>query len=112
MAQVYTHPQEVSDFKDNLISDYDAYEKEIERFKSDLKEFCKKNSECPHAGEIIGFPVADGKALYMVHDYRSLIHLPFYDAYAIPDAHARGLLKADIIAHVKREQAVKALFTA
>ena len=50
-------------------------------------------------GAILSFPVADGKALYLVTSDKPLTlqHLPFFDAYAIPEAHVRGLNKADVL---------------
>lgn len=42
---------------------------------------------------IMTFPVCDGKALYFVMSEKPLVlqHIPFGDAYKIPDAHLRGL---------------------
>lgn len=111
MATVYSHPEEIQDLNESLLcSDYEGYKKDMERFEADLKAFCQENSKCPHAGEVIDFPVADGKALYMVLDYRRLIHLPFYDGYGIPDAHTRGLRKADIVQNIERRKAIRELF--
>ncbi len=54
-------------------------------------------------GDLIGyvarFNVADGYAFYKVTSLRplKLAHVPTGDAYMIPDAHLRGLRKADIV---------------
>ncbi len=76
----------------------DSYEAQVEHYKRDLAQWCRENSRCKHAGEIIRFPVADGHAEYMVIKYSEIIFLPLYDEYQIPEAHVRGLMKADILA--------------
>lgn len=76
---------------------YSAYQQQCEKFELDLCQWAKENSTCPDAGKIISFPVGDGKALYVIFDYRSLIHIPTDDAYDIDDAHMRGLRKSDIV---------------
>lgn len=110
MATVYTHPDEINSINQGSMGDHEAYKKDMERFTSELKAFCLENSKCPDAGKIISFPVADGQAQYMVLDYRKIIFLPFYDEYAIPNAHARGLRKADIVANVKQREAIDEMF--
>lgn len=47
---------------------------------------------------MVGFPVADGQALYYIYSFSPLIlqHIPYLDAYQIPYAHIRGLRKKDI----------------
>lgn len=84
---------------------WDSYEKREADYIETVKEYCKKNSKCPDAGKIIGFPIADGKAQYCILDYRTLIHINTGDGYAIPEAHARGLRKADIVKEVKKDEA-------
>ena len=51
-------------------------------------------------GSIVDFPIADGKALYLVTSERPLTlqHIPFWDGYSIPPAHIRGLDKQDLLA--------------
>lgn len=63
-------------------------------------------------GRVISFPVADGKAFYMVVEEKplSLAWIPFMDAYQIPEAHVRGLRKKDIEDMVKQDRAINELF--
>lgn len=58
---------------------------------------------------VIAFPVADGKALYAVYKRAplTLIHIPYMDAYQIPEAHIEGLRLADVDAMLAREAAWK-----
>jgi hypothetical protein len=98
MAKVITQLEEIQ--APRYMSDHKAYKDEMNRFKYELREFIHTQSKCQHAGDIISFPIADGQAQYMVFDYKTLILLPFYDEYEIPDAHARGLRKADIIENI------------
>lgn len=53
-------------------------------------------------GKLVTFPMADGKAVYMVAEGRSfaLIHCPVGDAWDLPEWQTRGLTKADVIARV------------
>lgn len=110
MAKVCAIPEDIAPLNDSIMFDYEAYEKDYQRLKKELGDWCKKYSKCPHAGEIIDFPIADGKAIYMVFDYNQIIHIPFGDAWQIPDAHARGLIKEDIVQNVERRKAIADLF--
>jgi hypothetical protein len=77
-----------------------------------VRAFCKEQRSTPDTGKEIKFPIADGYARYMILDYRSIILLEVGDVYQIPDAHARGLRKADLVQKVKQEEAISALFSA
>lgn len=108
MAKVYSPPEgiKVPTFNTDL-----AIAKATEdTFISELKAFCEANSTCPDKGKEIWFPIADGRARYMVFDYTKLIHLPLGDAYQIGAAHARGLRKADIQLRIKQHQSISELF--
>lgn len=88
---------EVEDFMPNNDFDDVAYNKAVEDYITKVKEACKAGSNCPDAGKEIWWPMCDGKARYIVFDYKELWHLPIGDAYEIDDAHARGLRKRDIL---------------
>lgn len=106
MAKVYGGVEglELPEFK---AGDYDAYEKLCVQYEADIVKWCKENSNCPDAGEVIGFTVGDGKAMYAILDYRTLIHIGTHDGYALSDAHERGLRKADLVKEVKAVKAWK-----
>lgn len=99
MATVFKHPENIKEPLHR--SERKEQELEVSRFKNELKVHLSKRSSCPHVGEVISFPVNDGQAFYMIEDYETLIHLPLYDAWSIPSAHARGLRKEDIIENIK-----------
>lgn len=89
MVKIYSHPVEITV----------SPESDQEYFVSAVKDYCKNNSKCPHAGEIVSFIIGDDFSVYMILDYRSLIYLPINDdCYQISDTYARGLRKADLIA--------------
>lgn len=110
MATIYSAPKGFEIPHYDIKLSYEENDELVNKAKDKLKEFCKEQSNCPHAGEVVGFPVADGKALYMILDYKRLIHLPINDAWSIPEAHARGLRKEDLIGIVERQNAIDALF--
>lgn len=62
---------------------------------------------------IVRFPVADGHAYYMIMKVRPLTmrHLAIGDSWSIPDAHVRGLKKADLLQLVNQEKMLHRLFS-
>jgi len=107
MAKVYSTPK-----------GYDAPEFDIHTYKQDgdkyletLSGFCKEHSKCKHAGEVIRYPCGDGYAEYMVYTYTMLIHIELGDAWNLPDAHIRGLRKADIIKKIESQKRMVELFS-
>lgn len=63
-------------------------------------------------GRIVDFPVADGKALYLIKSEAPLVlqHIPFFDAYRIDPAMLRGLRLTDVRQRVHWNVRVKASF--
>jgi hypothetical protein len=109
MAQVYSAPEEVKVPEFNA-RDYNQYIKDMEQHKIDLAKWCKENSKCKDAGEIICFPVGDGQAQYMIFQYSKLIWIQEGDCYSLPEAHTRGLRKADVIKKLESQKAFDSLF--
>jgi len=72
-------------FKENLKKYNDA----CEQYIKDLKDFVLSIKKGKNIGEIISFPVADGKAEYMVSSMRplELMHIPLGDAWEFPYVH-------------------------
>ena len=61
----------------------------------------------------VKFQVADGYAFYAVIEHNgdlALQHLPVIDEYRIPEAHMRGLNRADIEQLLDREERLARLF--
>lgn len=78
----------------------------IKRTDAMLQRLFDRSRKAAAAGKATGmvlqFPVADGRALYVVVKEKPLTlrHVPFGDAWQIPAAHVRGLTMQDV-----REQA-------
>lgn len=88
----------------------------MESFKKQQEalEKLQKEPRAPNSfvGALMHFSVADGQAWYRVEKERPLClsHIPFGDAYRIPDAHLRGIKLDDVKLAVKRDEALNALF--
>lgn len=117
-AQVYDPPEgmEVPDFdsfnKEDGGYDVQAYFDACKQHEQDMAEWCRQNSKSDLAGEVMRFPVADGKATYMVHKLKplTLIFLDYGDGYEIPDMMLRGMTVADVRSEVARNRKLAELF--
>jgi len=79
----------------------------------DIDTWCKRTEALLNAiPETMRFPVADGYATYAVVSRSPLVlqHVPFGDAWRIPEAHIRGLRLKDVELTLKREHAFTSLF--
>jgi hypothetical protein len=95
--------------------DVDAYFKAVAAHREKLAEWCRQNTANPRSklvGETISWPVADGKAEYMVLSTTPLhlIHLNYVDGYEVTDIMLRGLRVTDIKQMVQQRQAMEKLF--
>jgi hypothetical protein len=65
-----------------------------------------------YEGVILRFPFADGYAFYVVSKVRPLTlqHIPYGDAWHIPEAHLRGLNMTDVQAQAKRNKDLRSMF--
>jgi len=97
MARIYGPPGELPapemDFEH---FDWNAWQKTEEEYLERLEAYCVEHGSGDCKGEIITFPVADGKAIYMVYSLSPavLIHIPLGDAWqyrGIEHFSARGL---------------------
>lgn len=84
--------------------------------QAQLLDKIEANADALPDGEIVGalldFPVADGKALYIVVKASPLqvSHLPFADAYSVHPAMIRGLTRSDVEQQVRQTRAWNKLF--
>jgi hypothetical protein len=64
-------------------------------------------------GDVMRFPVADGYAFYYVKSRKPLVlqHVPYGDAWTIPDAHIRGLRLVDVDEMLEREANLQKIFS-
>lgn len=111
MGKIYSPPEKIIapgyNFK---LSTKENLEKE-EEYLRELIKWCR--NRCPHIeeiGEIITFPVADGKAFYMVMNLSpvELIHIPLGDAWEFQYAHR--LTRKDILEKIKQQTEFKKLW--
>jgi len=69
---------------------------------SDIYECMRKEEDDLKAigwNNIMTFPIADGQAMYQVVKEKplTLAHIPYGDAWQIPNSHMRGLSYADLV---------------
>ena len=114
MAKIYDAPESIKVPEFNW-QDINQYNKDCEKFKADLKQWCIERAEKANVfdeniGEIIRFPVADGYAEYMVACLKpvQLIHIPLWDAWHFN--YAKNLTKKDIIEDIRKQKAIRKLF--
>lgn len=110
MATVYGGIEGIEAPQYNIQLSYEENQAAEDAFVNEMAEQCRAQSDCPDAGKVISFPIADGKARYMVMDYEHLIHLALGDCWQIPDAHSRGLNEDDIKLKIKQQDAIAELF--
>lgn len=98
-------------FERQLGESFDAHY----RRTGDLLEQMRATSDALPEGQVEGallaFPIADGKALYLVQKAEPLTlqHIPFLDGYQIPGAHLRGLDLEDVHSEQRHNRAMAAL---
>jgi hypothetical protein len=97
-------------FRDN--EDFDDYDK---RATAKLNELTARSNTLPEGevkGAVIGFPRADGRALYLVVNDKplKLMHLPYGDAWHIDAPTLRGLRLADVQQRVRGNRALRSIF--
>lgn len=103
------YPLEVTFGRGVDIDQVIAYERKV------WGELSERSADLPPdqvVGGFISFPVADGKAAYLVtkESPLTLQHVPLGDGYQIDPAHIRGLRKADVLAMMRQERAWTAHF--
>lgn len=113
--KVYGLPAGINppDFADALVNgryDYKRDDENNEKFFDALKaKLQSMGFTGPLTGKLAYFPIADGKAVYMVAESKKetvLIHCPIGDAWSLPEWQTRGLTKTE----VKKMVTAKPLF--
>jgi len=111
MATIYSSPTEIAlpiiNWEDMEI---DIYQKEVDRYYSELKAFCLKRKKGKNVGTIVKFQIADGYAEYMVSSMRplELIHLPIGDEYQFP--YIQNLTAKDIQQRIDQQIKLDSIF--
>lgn len=125
-AKVYTTPEEYPEpqfdefFGENHHFDSDGYFKACDEHRQALGEWCRQvNREAGRRvgatspiGKTISFPVADGRAEYMVYTTTplALLHLDYGDGYQVNDIMMRGLRLSDVKEMVSRDERLAEMF--
>lgn len=96
MATLLPYP--VDGFAKLPDEDFDTYLARTDRLLKDLLDRAKTLPDGELVGTVLSFGVADGKAMYLVVKTKPLTlqHIPYLDAYQIPDAHLRGIRLDDV----------------
>ena len=109
MAKAYLPPKEIK----KPVSDYSkGWEYILEQEKEYIREiadYCKKVSlKDKYAGDVISFPMADGKAVYVVLRSKpcELILVDTGDAWDLPEYAMRGIN----ITEIKRQREIRKIF--
>lgn len=117
--KVYRLPEgiEAPDFADAIVNgryDYKRDDELTEQFFAKLKTRLQELGYTgPLTGEKVYFPIADGKAVYMVAESKkttALIHCPIGDAWDLPEWQTRGLTKTEVKKMVEGHRRMAELF--
>lgn len=113
MAKIYSPPEGFEAPELDIKGDVQDYFKACDDYVKRLQESVRASygSVCPEAGEIIAFPVADGKARYVVARLKpvELIHIDTGDAYHFEYVHR--LTAKDVREEIRKVKALDALFS-
>lgn len=116
--QCYAPPGSVKPPEYDYASNAASFDKVDKDYIAAVKQaLVEDGARGPLTGEVVTFPIADGRAYYMVFEAPGkrpafgLVHLPLLDAYDIPDAHMRGLRKRDILEMIKQRKRMEKLFS-
>lgn len=116
-AQIFNAPEEVKvprlsiKSRENVSQQIKDHQKAEEKYIQDVKDWLHNNGfNKKNAGEIIDFPVADGKALYMVASMKPLrlIHLEVGDAWCFQ--YANLLTAKEVQEKIDQRKAIEKLF--
>lgn len=91
---------------------FSEYLTRTDRLLAELQEKEAALPEGTYVGAVLRFPYADGYAMYLVQKTRPLTlqHIPFGDAWHIPEAHLRGLNLDDVKEQVARNKGLRSMF--
>lgn len=98
-------------FQQQAGESFDAYYRRTDALLTEMMDRSAGLADGEVVGAILSFPIADGKALYVVQKAEPLTlqHIPFMDAYEIPAAHMRGIDITDVQDQLKHGKAMVAL---
>jgi hypothetical protein len=87
MGKIYSAPKEIK--RPTFCSPWEKYQKKCNEFVDKVKAWAKTKGSGPEAGEEVNFPIADGRARYIIVSLKPvvMIHLDVADGYQYPYAH-------------------------
>lgn len=108
--RIYATPKEVQKPKMDFMN-FGKYREDVKKYVNDIAEFCKKHSKEPLAGKTFSFPVADGKAEYMLLSLKPLkvIHLDIYDEYQYEGV--QWMKAKDVVDKINQQEKLNKLFS-
>lgn len=112
MAKVYSPPKELPTPIPDYMKPGRGWMEDEKKWEESLRQYCVANGGKDEAvGTVIGFPVADGSAQYMVFSISPvvLIHMPLGDAWQY--RYINRLTKKDILEQVRQSKAMEKLFS-
>lgn len=110
MAKIFSPPEGFTPPEIRGGQNIRKYIKDCEAYIERVQAWAREHGDCPEAGELVAFPVADGKALYVVMSLKpvKLIHVDTNDAYHFQYAHR--LTAKDVREEVRRSRALSGIF--
>jgi hypothetical protein len=112
-ATIYSVPEEINVPEINFSNfNRTEYEKKCKQFEKDCITYLNDLGYAgKNVGEIISFPVADGKARYMVISMRplQLLHLPLDDAWEFE--YVNNLTSKDVQEKINQRIALEKMFS-
>lgn len=111
MGKIFSAPEQFKKPEYPAYQDFDKYQAACDKYIADIKAWAKsQNPTCPESGKEITFPVADGRARYIVVSLKpvQLIHDDTGDAWHFQYAHR--LTAADVRKEIKHLEGLNRLF--
>lgn len=110
MAKIYSPPEGFDPPQWDPKLSHKENDKAEDEYMEKLKAWAKKHGKGKTAGEMIYFPVADGKAVYMVFSLKpvTLIHVPVGDAWHFQYAHR--LTASDVRKEIEGAKTLRGIF--
>jgi hypothetical protein len=113
MAKIFSVPKGMNFPEFDWKESHTSYDERVKKFEAELKQMLqKRNPTDKNAGEVISFPVADGKAVYMVASSMGkceLVHLPYLDGYQFQYDYL--LTKKEIEQKINQRKSLEKLFS-
>lgn len=85
MGKIFSAPEHIQKPEFENVK---GYREAVKKYEEEIRNFCITDSKCKsgYVGKSVGFPVADGKAEYIIYSIKplELIHIDTWDEYEYP----------------------------